>query len=109
MPRPLTPVPRSYEEIVRTTVPDPDSSRRPTERQEQLAREGFRQMDEHESALAARVQSALVGELAVDIEVDRETVTLRGQVADAQTIARIEDLVSRVAGVSSVSNRLVVG
>lgn len=100
-------VPQTYDEIVRKTVPDPDSSARPTVRQEQQAHEGFRAMDEHEQALAARVQAALGG-MPIEIEVDRETVTLRGKVADAADIARAEELVGRVDGVSGVVNRLVV-
>jgi osmotically-inducible protein OsmY len=98
--------PTSYDDIVRRTVPDPDSSQRPSEHQEQQAREGFRAMDAHEAVLAARVQSAAEG---VDVEVDRDTVTLRGQVRDAQAISRIEDAVRRIDGVGSVNNRLVVG
>jgi hypothetical protein len=101
-------VPQSYDEIIRKTVPDLDSSQRPTVRQEQDAREGFRAMDAHEQALASRVHSALGG-MGVDIEVDRETVTLRGKVADAAQIARAEDLVRQVDGVASVVNHLVVG
>ena len=101
-------VPQSYDEIIRKTVPDPDSSARPTVRQEQQAHEGFRAMDEHEQALASRVLAALGG-MAVDVEVDRETVTLRGKVADAAQIARAEELVGRVDGVAGVVNRLVVG
>ena len=109
-------VPQSYEEIVRNTVPDPDSSQRPTVRQEQLAREGFRAMDPHEQELCARVVDALEDALygtndswGFEIEIDRETVTLRGQVRDPATIARIEDIVRDVAGVVAVNNRLVVG
>ena len=102
-------VPQSYDEIVRTTVPDPDSSQRPTVRQEQQAEEGFRAMDEHEQALAARVLAALGGMPGVEVEVDRETVTLRGKVADAAQIARAEERVGGVDGVSGVVNRLVVG
>src|SRR5689334_20509745 len=53
--------PTSYDDIVRRTVPDPDSSQRPSERQEQQAREGFRAMDADETALAARVRAAAEG------------------------------------------------
>ena len=109
-------VPQSYEEIVRNTVPDPDSSQRPTVRQEQLAREGYRALDEHEQELCARVVEALEDALhgsnerwGFDIEIDRETVTLRGQVRDPATIALIEETVRDVAGVVAVNNRLVVG
>ncbi len=63
-------------------------------------------MDEHETALAARVQAVAEG---AEVEVDRDTVTLRGQVRDAQAITRIEDAVRGVDGVSVVVTRLVVG
>lgn len=109
MPKQEPPIPVSYDDIVRRTVPDPDSSQRPTERQEQQAREGFRAMDDHEAALAARVQSVVAGEPGVEVEVDRETVTLRGRVRDAQSIARIEEAVNRIDGVAGVINRIVVG
>lgn len=108
--------PQSYDEIVRRTVPDLDSSQRPTARQEQLAREGFRAMDDRERALCARTVAALEDALAssneswsFDLEVDRETVTLRGRVRDLGTIALIEDTVRNVDGVAAVENRLVVG
>jgi osmotically-inducible protein OsmY len=47
--------------------------------------------------------------MAIDVEVDRETVTLRGKVADAAQLARAEEIVGRVDGVAGVVNRLVVG
>jgi osmotically-inducible protein OsmY len=109
-------VPQSYDEIVRNTVPDPDSSQRPTARQEALAREGFRAMDAHERALYDRVVEALEDAFACtnecwgfEIEIDREAVTLRGQVHDPATLALVENTVRDVAGVVSVNNRLVVG
>lgn len=110
------PVPQSYDEIVRRTVPDPDSSTRPTVRQEELAREGFRAMDDDERALRARVVDALEDLVAscnvdcnFDIEVDRDTVIVGGQVRDAAMLTRIEDVVGKVDGVGHVVNRLVVG
>lgn len=115
MPRQDRHVPRSYDEIVRRTVPDPDSSIRPTERQEQQAREGFRAMDAHEQKLHARVMEALEDVLAatnnppsVDVEVDRDTVTLRGHARDMATIEQLERCVRDVDGVEQVVNRLVV-
>lgn len=99
-------VPKSYDDIVRETVPDPDSSQRPSERQEQQAREGFRAMDDDESALTKRVQSSV--DPGVEVEVARDTVTLRGQVRDMAAIDRNEDAVKRVDGVRAVVNRLVV-
>src|SRR5687767_4728546 len=109
-------VPQSYDEIVRRTVPDPDSSQRPTARQEQLAREGFRAIDAHERELCHRVVDALEEALrssnetwGFEIEIDRETVILRGRIRDVSTLARIEDSVRNVEGVEQVVNRLVVG
>ena len=116
MPNQDRPVPQSYDEIVRRTVPDPDSSTRPTVRQEQLAREGFRAMDDDERALRARVVAALEDLVAscnvdcnFDVEVDRDTVIVGGRVRDAATLNRIEDVVGKVDGVGHVVNRLVVG
>jgi osmotically-inducible protein OsmY len=112
---PDRPVPQSYDEIVRRTVPDPDSSTRPTVRQEELAREGFRAMDDDERALRARVVSALEDLVAscnakcnFDIEVDRATVIVGGEVPDAAMMNRIEERVAGVDGVEHVVNRLVV-
>ena len=104
------PVPQSYDEIVRTTVPDPDSSQRPSARQEQQAREGFRAMDPQEVVLHAAVMDALVdaGIEGVEAEVDRDSVTLRGHVADVATIGYAEQIVDRVDGVGGIVNRLVV-
>ncbi len=106
-------VPQSYDEIVRKTVPDLDSSSRPTERQEQQAREGFRAMDDGEQALQARVAQALqTANVRLDdvtIEVERETVWLHGSTMNPALIDQIERIVAQVAGVASVHNRLVVG
>ena len=102
-------VPQSYDDIVRRTVPDPDSSERPTVRQEQDAREGFRAMDADEAALHGRVVAALRGLAGVEVEIDRATVILRGKVTDVALIARAEELARNVDGVGGVVNRLVVG
>jgi osmotically-inducible protein OsmY len=109
-------VPQSYDEIVRRTVPDPDTSERPTAQQEQLAREGFRAMDDDERALRARVVDALEDLLAscnvdcnFDVEVDRKTVILGGQVPNVAMLDSIEDAVNKLDGVDHVVNRLVVG
>ncbi len=85
-------------------------------RQEQLAREGFRQLDPHEQALCKRVVEALEDALrssnetwGFDIEIDRETVILHGRVRDPGTLSLIEETVRDVDGVLRVDNRLVVG
>ncbi len=103
--------PSSYDDIVRRTVVDPDSSVRPTKEQEKAAREGFRAMDDDEQALHDRVQQALAqaGAAGVAIEVARERVTLRGRVDDVTALRSIEDAVARVPGVDTVHSQLVVG
>ncbi|MDQ3365097.1 MAG: BON domain-containing protein [Myxococcota bacterium] len=105
-------VPASYDEIVRRTVPDPDTSMRPTAEQEQQAREGFRAIDADEQALQDRITDELalahVDLSGVTIEIDRTTAMLHGHAADVDAIRQIETAVSRVDGVSSVQNRLVV-
>lgn len=72
-------------------------------------------MDAHEQKLHARVMEALEDELAltnrppsIDVEVNRETVTLRGHARDMTTIERLERCVRDVDGVEQVINRLVV-
>jgi hypothetical protein len=100
-----------YEEIVRRTVVDPDSSVRPTRGQIQAAREGFRAVDADEQALHDRVAGAIttLGAGGVTVEVSRELVTLRGRVADTVVLRAVEDAVARVPGVDTVHNQIVVG
>lgn len=101
-------MPRSYDEITRSTVPNPDSSFRPSKEQEQQAREGFRMLDEDEHALHDKVMKAVAGS-GIDIEVTRTNVALRGQVSNSAELTRLEDVVRAVDGVGSVKNDLVVG
>jgi hypothetical protein len=104
--------PSSYDDIVRRTIVDPDSSIRPTREQEQAAREGFRALDPDEQVLHDRVLQALatLGPDAsrVTAEVNRELVTLRGQVPDVATLRRIEDAVAYVTGVETIHNQVAV-
>ena len=103
--------PRSYEEIVRKTVVDPDSSARPTLEQEKAARSGFRALDTDEQALCDHVVDALTtaGISGVTAEVSRDLVTLRGRVANDALLRALEDTVAQVSGVSTVHNQVVVG
>jgi osmotically-inducible protein OsmY len=105
-------VPKSYDEIVRATVPEPDSSWRPTPGQERQAHEGFRAMDSEETQLHHRVVGALsaasIDTSAIQIEIDRDRVTLRGQVRDRETLTRIAQVVGEVDGVSAVVDQLVI-
>lgn len=102
--------PSSYDEIVRRTVLDPDSSVRPTAEQEQTAREGFRALDSVEQALHDRVVHALVaaGATGVTVEVSRDLVTLRGRVGDPVLLRTMEDAVASVAGVTTIHDQVVV-
>jgi osmotically-inducible protein OsmY len=105
-------VSQTYDDITRRTVPDPDSSIRPSKDQERQAFEGFRAMDEVESALHARVMDALrdsgINWQHVTIEVERDRVSVRGSVDEDQDLRRIPDLIRGVEGVGEVDDRLVV-
>src|SRR5215470_10220471 len=94
--------PSSYDDIVRRTVVDPDSSVRPSRAQEQAAREGFRALDADEQLLHGRVQQALatLGSDAANVtaEVSGELVTLRGRVSEVAMLRRLEDAVAYVTG-----------
>jgi HSP20 family molecular chaperone IbpA len=101
----------SYDEITRRTVPEPDSSFRPTPLQEKQAYEGTRILSDDEQRLHARVAAALSGVPGaehVEIEIDRETVTLRGQISDPSLFDRIEQCVRGIDGVTAVVDQLVV-
>ena len=104
--------PKSYDDITRSTVPEPDGSWRPSKEQEKQAYEGHRALDDDEQRLFARVKSALasagVDASRVNIEVDRDRVTLRGQVRDQEAMMRIPGIVGQVDGVSSVLDQLVI-
>ena len=104
--------PSSYDDIVRRTVVDPDSSVRPTREQEAAAREGFRALDADEQVLYDRVREALasLGTSAANVtaEVTRELVTLRGRVSDIATLRRVEDAVALATGVETIHNQIVV-
>ena len=113
MSRPTGRNPKSYDDIVRSTVLDPDSSQRPTRQQEREAREGFRAVDAGEQALHARVTAALAGSGAdaskLTVEVSGDTVRLAGEVADSAALRALEDIVARVSGVETIHNQVVVG
>jgi hypothetical protein len=112
MPRTTSRNTRSYDDIVRETVVDPDSSKRPTREQVRAAYEGHWALDEEESALSARVVEALARSRAdvsgVTAEVTHELVTLRGQVPESRMLRAIEDAVAAVPGVSTIHNQVVI-
>jgi osmotically-inducible protein OsmY len=103
---------RTYEDITRATVPQPDSSFRPSEEQERQAFEGYRALDENESALHARVMDALrdsgINWQGIAIDVCDTQIAVRGTVDEASDLTRIPDISRNVEGVSSVDDRLVV-
>lgn len=104
-------VPKSYDEITRATVPEPDSGFRATAEQKKQALEGFRALDTDEQALSDRVDAALAGNddaASVQIEVERNRVTLRGQVPDAGALSRVVAAVRGIGGVGDVVDQLVV-
>lgn len=98
---------QTYDEIVARTVPDPDSSFRPSPEQERDTRDGVVLPDDQE-ALAARVTAALeaAGFSGVGVEVSGARVVLRGAVRDTGALNQIESTVSTVEGVSAIDNRL---
>jgi osmotically-inducible protein OsmY len=103
---------KTYDDIVRRTVVDPDSSVRPSREQEQAAREGFRALDAEEQVVNDQVQRAIAnlgGDVAgVTSEVSRELVTLRGQVADVAMLRKVEDAVAKISGVETIHNQIVI-
>lgn len=102
---------KRYEDIVRQTVMDPDSSARPTRAQERAARDGFRALDPDEERLHQRVVQALASVEAlsgVSVEVTRDLVTLRGTVAAPATLRTLEDIVAAVPGVGTIHDQVVI-
>jgi len=109
---------KSYDDIVRETVVDPDSSRRPSKQQELDSLMGRHFLRPEEEALQARVHAALVRAICggvpctyiydVELDVEDEAVTIRGRVPTPELAERIADVVTRVPGVEQVTNQLVV-
>lgn len=112
MPTTPTPKPLTYDEITRRTVPEPDSSFRPSPEQVRQAFAGHRELDVDETALRDRVMAALAAAAletgGVTVEVTRDRVALHGKVKDAATMSRIADVV-RDAGVRELDDHLVIG
>jgi hypothetical protein len=106
-----------YDEIVRKTVPDPDTSWRPSPEQIRAAMEGERVLSPEEQDLLDCISGALLAddelaeELAawdIDVEVERDTVRLNGKVGTIAILERIGEVVAGVEGVRKVMNKLVV-
>lgn len=103
------PAPRTYDEIIAKTVPDPDSSFRPSphERAEALTRV----VPPRDEELAMKVEDALreIGAEYLSFDIDGSRVTLRGAVADLPTWRRIDAAVSGIPGVDALDNRTHLG
>jgi hypothetical protein len=101
---------KSYDDIVRETVVDPDSSQRPTKEQERDSVNGPRSLRPDEQQLGARVREALtsLGVRDLDLEVVDEAVSVRGSVPTPELAMRVTDLVGAVPGVERVDNQVVV-
>jgi osmotically-inducible protein OsmY len=93
--------PKSYDEITRRTVVDPDSSWRP-----------IPSASEHpdDQALLERARDALLslGFDDVGLEVEDGRITLLGWVRSRDTAARVERLVRNAAPEAEIRNRLHV-
>lgn len=103
--------PKSYDDIVRGTVIEPDGSWRPSAEQEAegLARTGPGYPDEDalRRTVSDRLASARI--TGVTVEVHRDRVTLEGTVGDPAAIGLIQGIVEAIPGIGSIENRLVVG
>ena len=113
MPQKHPPSPRSYDEIVRRTVPDPDSSWRPSNEQIRDAIAGKHVLTREEDLLFHRVTDALLDTpgidlCGIDIEVRDTRVTLHGRCANPAAIARVVRAVASLEEVTEVVDRLVV-
>jgi osmotically-inducible protein OsmY len=113
--------PSSYDEILRRTVVNTDTSMRPSREEELLARHRFGEATEHrprpltraELDLLDRVRRTLTADPGldltnVDIAVDGRCVVLTGDVPGVATSVRIADLAGALPGVDGVDNQLVV-
>jgi osmotically-inducible protein OsmY len=104
--------PTSYDDITRSTVPDPDGSIRPSREQVERAFDGTHTRTQDDLRLLAAVQSAVHAHAdgaRVGVEVRDGRVELRGSVSQSPSISELEDRVRAVEGVQSVENKLVVG
>ncbi len=104
--------PRTYDEITRNTVPEPDSSYRPTSDQERAAFEGERILSGDEQVLHAKVATVLgssgLDVSRVSIEIDGTRVTLRGMVTDVHLLPQLENAVRSVGEVEDLVDLVVV-
>jgi osmotically-inducible protein OsmY len=113
--------PSSYDEILRRTVVNTDTSMRPSREEELLARHRFGEATEHRPRPLTRVELDLLNRVRqalmldprldltnVDVAVDGRCVVLTGDVPGVATSVRIADLAAALPGVDGVDNQLVV-
>ena len=100
--------PKSYDDIVRDTVLDPDGSKRPSVAQEAEGRARTGPGYPEEDALRAAVMERLhAAKHDITVEVERGRVILHGHVGDPAAISQVQTIVEAVPGVVGVDNRLV--
>jgi osmotically-inducible protein OsmY len=111
----------SYDEIVRRTVPNPDTSFRASIEEEHLSRHRAGKAADHiphaptaeEQETLARVRAALASDPSIDLDhvrlaMDGRELVLRGNVPGPATSARIEDVAGNVRGVDRIDNQLAI-
>jgi hypothetical protein len=102
----------SYDDITRNTVPEPDSSFRPTKDQERAAFEGERILSSDETDLHNKVADALrssgLALSEVSFEIDGTKVTLRGRVDDHHLLPQLEGVVRAVPDIGDIVDLVVV-
>lgn len=111
MPRRTPRTPRTYDEIVRRTVIEPDSSFRPPPEQEHDALTGpYVRHDAEERAILGEVLDLAreLGAAQLDIEVRRPRVTLRGRVPTMRLARQLVDRVEELDGVDEVVDLMFV-
>ncbi len=111
----------SYDDIVRRTILMPDTSRKPSREEEELARHRAGAAADHiphplsaaEERRLAAAERALAADPSIDmshvnVTVDCHEIVLKGNVPGPATRARIEDVVRAIEGVERVDNQLVI-
>jgi hypothetical protein len=101
--------PRSYDEIIARTVPEPDSSFRPSPSQREEALSHVE--PPRDVALAAQVDEALreVGFEHLSFEIDGARVIVRGAVPDLRAWHRVDAALRAVLGAEEIDNRTHIG
>jgi hypothetical protein len=99
-----THAPRSYDEIIRHTVPEPDGSYRadPPMTDAELRLDKRMRHAISEALIAARIDT-------LGFEVERGRVILRGWVRDSAALSRIEELVTDAAPEAVLDIRMHMG